>query len=225
MTRPRLAALAFLLALGAPAAAQNPGVPGKFDFYVLALSWSPSYCEVAREGSERNERDRGNEEQCGRARPFSFVVHGLWPQYERGYPRSCINPAPWLPDLLIRSMLELMPSRGLIIHEWRTHGTCAGLEPERYFEAVRRARERIVIPERFQRLQEYTTVSPAEVEDAFLAANKELKPDMIAVTCDNRRLREVRVCMTKDLALRACSEVDRRSCRRRQIVMPPVRGG
>jgi ribonuclease T2 len=52
--------------------------PGKFDYYVLSLSWSPSFCETATGNARR--------QQCG-ARPFSFVVHGLWPQYERGFPK------------------------------------------------------------------------------------------------------------------------------------------
>src|SRR5215470_7016408 len=45
---------------------------GQFDYYVLALSWSPSFCEIATGNARR--------QQCG-VRPFSFVVHGLWPQY------------------------------------------------------------------------------------------------------------------------------------------------
>jgi ribonuclease T2 len=48
---------------------------------------------------------------------------------------------------------------------------------------------------------------------------------MIAVTCDSRRLREVRVCMDKNLAFRSCPETDRHACRHPRVVMPPVRGG
>jgi ribonuclease T2 len=205
-------------AIATAAIAQNQNEPGKFDFYVLALSWTPSYCEA--EGDRR-----GSDEQCSRGRPYSFVVHGLWPQYERGFPNSCVTPAPWVASGLIRSMLDLMPARGLIIHEWRTHGTCSGLGPESYFNAVRRAYARVAIPERFQAIEKHTMVSPAEVEEAFLAANPDLKPDMIAVTCDSRRLREVRICMNTDLAFRSCGEIDRRACRIPRVVMPPVRGG
>jgi len=214
-------AAAFLLALcfdfTRSATAQERGTPGNFDFYVLTLSWSPSYCEA--EGDRRRDS-----EQCARGRPFAFVVHGLWPQYERGYPRACVNPAPRIPDRLIDSMLDLMPARALVIHEWREHGTCSGLGAEQYFVAVRRARERITVPGRFRRLDAYEMVSPAEVEDAFRAANPELKSDMIAVTCDDRRLREVRICLSRDLTFRACPDVDRRACRSPRVVMPPVRG-
>ena len=70
--------------LAGPASAQDrrQNAPGDFDFYVLSLSWSPSFCEAAR---ERGNTGRSQQVQCG-GRPFSFVVHGLWPQYERGFP-------------------------------------------------------------------------------------------------------------------------------------------
>ena len=71
------------------AASQQRNQPGQFDFYVLSLSWSPSFCK------DTEERGRQSNEQC-RGRPYSFVVHGLWPQYERGFPRDCQVPAPRL---------------------------------------------------------------------------------------------------------------------------------
>ena len=192
------------------------GTPGEFNFYVLALSWSPSFCAT---GSRRDN------EQCDRGRPFAFVVHGLWPQYERGFPENCTRPAPWIDNQLIRSMLDLMPAKKLVIHEWQAHGTCAGVDAGRYFATVRAARGKVNIPERFVRLDDYMMVAPAEVEDAFIAANPGLAPDMIAVTCSRRYLSEVRICMNKDLAFRACPEIDRRACRNPRVVMPPVRGG
>jgi ribonuclease T2 len=214
-----LAAHAFAcVSFALPAAAQDRGTPGKFDFYVLALSWAPSYCEA--EGDKRK-----GDEQCTHGRPYAFVVHGLWPQYERGFPRSCIEPAPFVPNSIIGAVLDLMPARGLIIHQWRTHGTCSGLDARRYFDAVRTARERIEIPDRFRRLESYTMVSPSEVEQAFLAANPKLPPEAVSVTCDDRRLREVRICLSTDLSFRPCAEIERRACRTPRVVMPPVRGG
>jgi ribonuclease T2 len=193
------------------------GTPGQFDFYVLSLSWSPSFCAT-------NGDRRGSDEQCNRGRPFAFVVHGLWPQYERGFPQRC-GEAPWIDRELIRSMTDIMPAYGLVLHEWKTHGTCSGLSGEDYFKAVRRAYEHVKIPQRFVRINDYLTVSPDEVERAFIESNPGLAGDMVSVTCDSRHLREVRVCMSKDLKFRACPETDRRACRTPQIVMPPVRGG
>ncbi|MBB6307327.1 ribonuclease T2 family protein [Xanthobacter tagetidis] len=207
--------LAGLLPAGASA---QQDVPGRFDFYVFSLSWSPSWCET--QGAEAD-----REPQCSRARPFAFVVHGLWPQYARGFPQYCVRPAPFVPNDLLRSMTEVMPSRGLVLHQWRKHGTCSGLGAQGYFDLVRRAKAKVAIPAEFQRLNTYRMVAPAEVEAAFRAANPGLAPDMISVDCDSRRLREVRICMSRDLAFTPCPEVDRRACRLDKVVMPPVRGG
>jgi hypothetical protein len=117
--------------LAGAAFAQDPrqNEPGKFDFYLLALSWSPSFCAEA--GDRPNAR-----QQCGE-RPFSFVVHGLWPQYEKGSPEFCQNPPPFVDNKIVNAMLDLMPARGLVINEWKKHGTCSGLQARGYFETVR----------------------------------------------------------------------------------------
>ena len=192
--------------------------PGQFDFYVLALSWSPSFCEAA------GERGTPPRQQCG-ARPFSFVVHGLWPQYENGSPEFCLVPAPALDRGIVASMLDLMPAPRLIFNEWDKHGTCSGLSARAYFETVRKARAVVKIPEPYLAVKQVLTVTPDEVEEAFVAANSGLARDAIAVTCDSRRLHEVRICMGKDFRFRACPQVDARACRRDKVVMPPVRGG
>jgi len=193
------------------------GIPGQFDFYVLSLSWSPSFCEAGRSHD-------GNDEQCNRGRPYTFVVHGLWPQYDRGFPKNCARKAPWIENRLINSMLDLMPARQLVIHEWQEHGTCSGVQAEKYFAIVRSAREHVKIPDQFNRVDHYMMVSPDEVKEAFIAANPSLTRDMIAVTCDVRRLREVRICFTKNLEFRSCPEIDRHACRHPRVVMPPIRG-
>ena len=191
--------------------------PGQFDFYVLSLSWSPSFCEAA------GERGTPPQQQCA-ARPYSFVVHGLWPQYEKGFPEFCQQPAPRLDRNIVASMLDLMPAPRLIFNEWDKHGTCSGLSPNAYFETVRKARALVKIPDAYIEPKALLTVTPDEVEEAFVAANPGLARDAVAVTCDSRRLSEVRICLGKDLRFRACPEIDARACRRDKIVMPPVRG-
>ena len=191
--------------------------PGQFDFYVLSLSWSPSFCEAA------GERGTPPQQQCG-ARPYSFVVHGLWPQYENGFPEYCQLPAPRLDRAVVSSMLDLMPAPRLIFHEWDRHGTCSGLPARGYFETVRKARAVVKIPTEFLEVKSEITVTPDEVQEAFTKANPGLGRGAIAVGCDNKRLREVRICMTRELAFRDCAEVERRTCRRDKLVMPPVRG-
>ena len=190
--------------------------PGEFDFYVLSLSWSPSFCDSA------GERGTPPQDQCGE-RPFSFVVHGLWPQYERGFPEFCQVPAPRLDRNIVSSMLDLMPSPRLIFHEWDKHGTCSGLNPRAYFDNVRKARAQVKIPDAYIELTQLLTVTPDQVEEAFVKANAGLSRNGIAVTCDNRRLQEVRICLSKEFGFRDCEETNRRACRRDQLVMPPVR--
>ncbi len=204
-------ATALLLGLIGPAVADEAG---DFDFYVLSLSWSPSYC--ADEG-------RDDRAQCGRQqRPYAFVVHGLWPQYERGFPQFCDTRQRGVDGDTVRRMLDLMPSPGLVRHEWQKHGSCTGLSQGAYFAAMREARAHVTIPPAYRNPERDSLVSPAQVEQAFRQANPSLDSDEIAITCD-RRLREVRICMTRDFAFRPCPEVDRRACRASRTLMPRVR--
>jgi ribonuclease T2 len=198
---------------------QRQNEPGQFDFYVLALSWSPSYCATARERAP----DRAPDQQCGE-RPYSFVVHGLWPQYESGFPEFCKRGGPRPDRTLVSGMLDLMPSPRLILNEWDRHGTCSGLNPRAYFDTVRKARAAVKIPPEYLELKQEVTVTPDELEEAFVKVNPGLTRDAIAVGCDTKRVNEVRICLGKDFGFRGCAEVDRRACRRDKLVMPPSRG-
>lgn len=169
----RLAAVFFtLILLGAGAASAQQDTagglnqPGRFDFYLPALFSSPSHCAALRErGAERMPQP-----QCS-GRLFSFVVHALWPQYERGYQSYCQRPAPRIDRALVDSMLDLMPSPRLVYHDWNRHGTCSGLGARAYFDAVRKAGAAVKAPPKFLTLAQPMTVTPGAVEDAFLKAN------------------------------------------------------
>ncbi len=218
MSRVLIAAFAFLLAAAGAAFAQNRDVAGKFDYYALALSWSPSFC--AQPGMTKNEPH-----QCGLDRRYSFVVHGLWPQYERGYPQSCASTMPRrAPASLVDAQLDLMPSPSLVQHEWETHGRCTGLTQANYFATLRQMRGKIAIPAPYARLERPLRVTAADVRAAFLRANPGLSPDGLAVICDKTRLREVRVCFNKGGGLRKCSVSVRDRCSA-AVTMPPVRLG
>ncbi|MBA3446902.1 MAG: ribonuclease T2 [Pseudaminobacter sp.] len=200
------------------AAAAPANLPeGKgFDFYVLALSWSPSYCEV--------EGEDANRQQCSSGRPYGFVVHGLWPQFERGYPESCPTGEESVGNSALRTLYDIMPSAGLIRHQWRKHGSCSGLSQSDYFAVLRRARETVAIPPEFHEMNSKRTLDPDDAERAFVQSNQGLGEDGIAVTCDNGYLRDVRICLTRNLSFRACEEVDRRSCRTPKVKMPSPGG-
>lgn len=212
--RGRAAGLAGLLLAGsvaAPAVAQDyggfarRGTPGDFDFYVLALSWSPTYC--AGPGTRRDDV------QCAPGRGLGFVVHGLWPQYASGYPQNCsaVNRAPTRQAMEVAG--QVYPSEGLARYEWRKHGTCTGEDPASYFRLARRARDAVKIPEAF-RTGSGQRVAPVEVARQFVLGNPGLRPDMMAVTCRSGRLEEVRICFSKDLrSFTSCPEVARQNCR------------
>ena len=209
-----LAAVLALLAGLAPATARDRDRSGDFDFWVLSLSWSPSFCEATG-------RARGDA-QC--ARPFAFVVHGLWPQYERGYPSDCPTRAAEPTRAEVDAVLDVMPSPGLVRHEWRKHGTCSGLTAASYLKIIRKLFEKIAIPAEFQAPDQGRMVSTRDVEAAFMTANKGLDAGEISILCDARRLQEVRICLKKDLsAFTSCPEVERRDCRADRLYMPAVR--
>jgi ribonuclease T2 len=192
---------------------------GQFDFYVLALSWSPSYCERVRQRAP----GRKPSLQCS-GRPFAFIVHGLWPQYTQGFPSYCQVPAPRVDANLVSAMLDLMPSRQLIFREWNRHGTCSGLSAQGYFDTLRKARAAVTIPAVYRDPAAPLTVSPADVAAAFIKANPGLSSAAMAVSCNKTRLTEVRLCLGKDLSFHDCAAITRRNCRRDKIVMPAVRG-
>ena len=180
--------------------------PGAFDFYVLALSWSPSFCAA---GGERK-----SPEQCASGANPGFVVHGLWPQNQHGYPSQCEGPrAP--SRMALDSARGVYPDEGLARHEWRQHGTCTGQSPTDYFADVRRARQMVAIPEAFRAPAGSGTWAPLDIARSFTEANRGLRVDEMAVTCRNGALEEVRICLTKDLrGFLPCPEVARASCRR-----------
>src|SRR5262249_47681858 len=208
--------LLVLSAVPVPAQDARQNQPGEFDFYVLSLSWSPSFCDAAGDRAAR-------QAECVQ-RPFSFVVHGLWPQYEKGFPEFCQQPAPRLDRNIVSSMLDLMPAPRLIFHEWDKHGPCSGLPARAYFEIIRKARAIVKIPPEFIDVKSELTVTPDGVAEAFTKANPGLTRDGMAVGCDNKRLREVRICMTRELGFQDCPGVARRSGKRDKLIMPPVRG-
>ena len=193
------------------------GVSGKFDFYVMSLSWSPGFC-----ATPAGQRD---DMQCGPQRHFSFVLHGLWPQYEeRGWPQDCSTDR--VDDTVVQGMLPIMPSTRLVHHEWSKHGTCSGLSAKEYFEEATEAFGEVKIPEAYRAPMKTITVNPDQVRRDFAAANPKFGGDAFVVTCtgNGRFLQEVRACLTKDLEGRPCNrEVTRSACRSNEVIMRPVR--
>ena len=175
-----------------------------FDFYVLALSWSPSWCAA-------NDR-RGETRQCDAERDYRFIVHGLWPQFERGYPEYCDKAERDVPRRFEDALLPIMPSRGLIQRQWDKHGSCAGLQQAEYFATLAHAWKNVRIPDALAELSRERRIPPDRIEGMFASANPGLDGNEMAVVCRRGDLVEVRICLTKELAFRGCPEVDRRGC-------------
>src|SRR5690606_30788812 len=143
-----------------PVAASGSG----FDFYVLSLSWSPTFC--AEQGLDAPNL------QCGADRDFAFIVHGLWPQFERGWPEFCDSGEPGrVPDALARTLRDIMPSPGLVGHQWRKHGTCTGLSQRDFLTAIREAYESVTIPGAYASAGKSVRADPDAVEADFLQSN------------------------------------------------------
>ena len=188
--------------------AQSGPQPGAFDYYLLTLSWSPEFCH----GHSTNV-------QCVGSKHFGFVVHGLWPEYARGgYPQYCSR-APGLHNPT--TILDIMPDPNLVTHEWATHGTCSGLEPEQYFALIRKAFTSVHIPPQFASPTRQFTTTVAAIRNEYVAANSNLPAEAIQVTCTGNYLNSVEICLRKDLTAMACPNP--RSCRASSIRVPPVR--
>lgn len=183
----------------------HAGSAGRFDYYLLALSWSPEFCHSHAENA-----------QC--SKHLGFIVHGLWPEYTSGRGPQYCSTTPGLKNP--EQMLDIMPDLHLIAHEWTTHGTCSGLDPETYFGKLRKAFESIRIPAQFQKPAQQLTVSPGQVAQAFSQANLKLPVSSVAVTCPGNYLSGVEICLDKNLNAMACTTPS--PCKAKSIRVPPV---
>lgn len=178
--------------------------PGVFDYYVLSLSWSPNWCAL--EGKARQSP------QCDTDADFGWVLHGLWPQYHRGWPANCQSSERPPSRAMTRDMADIMGTSGLAWHQWNKHGSCSGLSPANYYALSRQAFGRITRPEVFRRLTKDVRLPARVVEEAFLKENPGLEPDMLTVTCRDGHIQEVRICLSKTLDPVPCGRDVVRDC-------------
>jgi ribonuclease T2 len=210
--------MALLIVCACPALARG-NKAGVFDYYVLSLSWSPSFCGTP--------AGKDNSTQCAPGRRFAFVVHGLWPQFQDGWPEFCATGESFVPEQQIDAVMDIMPSRKLIIHEWRKHGSCSGLLQADYFGAIRSLREKLRIPARYLSPAAEIRTIPQQLIRDFVLSNKNLTAEMISVQCgnarDTARLSELRICLDRKGEFTPCGHNEARHCRARQLIMPEVR--
>lgn len=214
LSRPMSLIAALCLATGGAHAKPQRAAAGQFDYYAVSMSWSPSFCAT--------HRDPG---QCGQG--LGFVLHGLWPQYEKGYPDKCSMEK--LPEAVRTSYAAIYPSPKLIGHEWEQHGTCSGLDPAAYFKLSSSLKDKLVIPKPYQQPTAPVRATPGEFVQLFRAANPGMPVDSILPFCGEggRFLREIHACYTREGAARTCSngEIKRsyNSCRQESFLLQSTR--
>jgi ribonuclease T2 len=209
-----------LALVGLPLAAFGQNAPpvatASFDYYVMTLSWSPGFCDLG--GEEKSPR------QCAVGSGQGFVVHGLWPNERYGPNPEACRPDEYVGAADLAATRGLYPAEGLAAYEYRQHGTCTGLSARDYFATVRYVRDQLVIPEILQGPRQRLRVSPADLQQAFVAANANLRPDNMAITCSRGQLVDVRFCLSKDLrAFAVCPKVSGHTCHSSSIAVAPVR--
>jgi ribonuclease T2 len=191
-------------AFASSASAQNKGEPGKFDFYLMNLSWSPEFCSI-----------RGTSPECA-ARP-GFILHGLWTQNNDGtYPVFCSEePAP----ANLAQNLDITPDPALLRHEWAKHGTCSGVGPQRFFAMEHQAFRSLKIPSQFEHIDREISLTPNAILDLFAQANPEFPRGSILLSCGRNHLTAIEACFSKDLRPIVCQGL--RSCRANSVKITP----
>ncbi|WP_435231131.1 ribonuclease T2 family protein [Pseudopelagicola sp. nBUS_20] len=193
----------------------NSGRANAFDYYVLALSWSPNWCAL--------EGDARRSPQCNNLRDHGWTLHGLWPQFHRGWPTYCQTKQRNPPRDLTESMSDIMGTSGLAWYQWKKHGRCSGLSANSYFDLARRAYNNVTRPESFRQLVTTVKLPASIVEQAFLQANPAIESNMLTVTCRNGHIQEVRICLSKELSPIHCGTDTIRDCTLRDALFNPIR--
>ena len=211
----RVLVLAVLGLFAASVAAAKGERSGEFDYYVLSLSWSPTWCAI--------EGDARQSPQCDADADFGWVLHGLWPQYHRGWPSYCPTVERNPSRTMTNDMADIMGTSGLAWHQWNKHGVCSGLSAPDYYALSRKAYGSVVRPEIFRRLEKAVKLPASVVEEAFLKENPQLERDMITITCKNGRIQEARICLSKTLDPVPCGRDVVRDCTATDALFEPIR--
>ncbi len=185
---------------------------GEFDYYVMALSWSPNWCAL--EGNARRSP------QCDE--DHGWILHGLWPQFHRGYPSFCRTIERPPSRGMTADMADIMGTSGLAWHQWKKHGTCTGLSARNYYALSREAYGTVTRPTIFRRLDRAVKLPASVVEEAFMKENPALERDGITITCKNGHIQEARICLSKTLEPVPCGQDVVRDCRKKDALFEPI---
>ena len=194
------------------AATNRSGQAGQFDYYVLSLSWAPTYCLTHTDDSE----------ECS-GKGYGFVLHGLWPQFDAGgYPEKCATQFKLSADAAAKGRTPY-PSERLMQHEWLEHGTCSGVDAREYFNTADRATAAIKIPTAMETPRSNQSLTAERIANLFQATNPQLSEGAMTLTCNRAELSEVRFCLTRDLKPRSCGRGVHSNCPRVPLNIPASR--
>ncbi|CUH78868.1 Ribonuclease I precursor [Tritonibacter multivorans] len=199
----------------APSARADGERAGEFDYYVLALSWSPNWCEI--------EGDAKGSDQCDARHDHGWTLHGLWPQFHQGWPSYCRTPHGPPTRRMSNEMADIMGTAGLAWHQWKKHGTCTGLTGGQYYALMREAYTRVNRPAIFRKIPREVRLPASLVEEAFLKENPTWSKDSLTITCRDGFIQEARVCLSRDLEPVPCGRDVIKDCRMKDARFTPVR--
>lgn len=188
---------------------------GDYDYLVLSLSWSANWCAL--------EGDARDSEQCDPAHDFDWVVHGLWPQYEDGWPAYCPTNERAPSRQVTTAQADIFGAGGAAWYQWKKHGVCTGLSAEQYYGVTRLALQKVNRPAVLAKLTKPVRVPAAVIEEAFLEANPDWSADMVTITCSDGYIQEARICFDTKLNPRPCAPDTRRDCTLKDARLEPVR--
>jgi len=191
--------------------------PDTFDSHVLAVSWQAAFCEIV--GRERN-KPECRDQQANRFDALYLTLHGLWPnkrgcgtgyaycgEVRRKPADMCDYPAVDLDDGVRQRLEIMMPSAHygscLQRHEWWKHGTCSGVDADRYFSLSMSYLQQLNCSSfvtGFLQANIGRTVTREEFDAAFDRAFGEGLHNRISLSCSGGLLVEMRLSLPKELA-------------------------
>lgn len=209
-----LAILLTTACLAQPLSAEGE-TAGEFDYYVMALSWSPNWCAL--------EGDAKASPQCDSREDHGWILHGLWPQFHQGWPSYCRTTKRSPSRAQTNDMADIMGTSGLAWHQWKKHGTCSGLSAAAYYDLSRQAYDSIQRPQIFRKVQDAVRLPAHLIEQAFLKDNPSLTKDSTTITCKQGYIQETRICLSKDLSPVPCGRDVIKDCTLDNALFTPVR--
>ncbi|KAN0031617.1 hypothetical protein ACTFIV_005482 [Dictyostelium citrinum] len=185
--------------------------PGDFDFYLFVQQWIYSYCE-----STNCIQNKIRE---------AFTIHGLWPENQDGsYPSFCSGPSFNVKDIEnLENQLNIdwisltEANEDFWSSEFSKHGTCA-IESDSlvngtysYFQAGVDLYQKLNLTQALETENIYPSSKYISASKIVSAVQNQFggKPGM---QCDDSKISTIAMCITKDLAIMDCPDLDGWSC-------------